>query len=175
VLFFGLIDEPILDRWQAALVRADGTPRPAYDAVKSTFAENRGRCSGQARSWRHATTVAGARAIFPRSRVVRASRRSWSFKVRADEGALFRAGIFCLKAPTRVDRKGISRSVARAGGVLRATGTAKAYWMSPVKFRSRKLAPGWYVYGLRIAAETNAKRTSTFVSRPFRVGRPKPR
>jgi hypothetical protein len=172
LLFFGLIDEPVLDRWQAALVRADGTPRPAYGAVKSTFADTGGRCGGQARSWRHATTVAGARAIFPRSRVVPASRRSWSFKVRADEGALFRAGIFRLKAPTRVDRKGIARSLARTRGVLRAAGTAKAYWMSQVKFRSRRLAPGWYVYGVRIAAETNAKRRSTFVSRPFRVGQP---
>jgi hypothetical protein len=171
LLFFGLIDEPILDRWQAALIRADGTRRPAYDAVKNTFAQTRGRCATTVRSWRHSTTVAGARAVFPRSRIVPAKRRSWALKVRADEGALFRAGIFRLKGPSRVDRKGVARSLARTGGVLRATGTAKAYWTTGVKFRSRTLRSGWYVYGVRVAAEMNAKRTATFVSRPFRVGR----
>jgi hypothetical protein len=171
LLFFGLIDEPILDRWQAALIRADGTRRPAYDAVKNTFAQTHGRCTTKVRSWRHTVTVAGARAIFPRSRVVPANRRSWAFKVRADEGALFRAGIFRLKRPSRLDRKGIARSLSRAGGVLRARGTAKAYWTTGVKFRSRTLKAGWYVYGVRVAAEMNAKRTATFVSRPFRVGR----
>jgi hypothetical protein len=170
LLFFGLIDEPVLDRWQAAFVRADGTPRPAYAAVKATYAETRGRCAGRARSWRHSTTVAAARALFPRSRLVPASRRSWSFKVRAGEGAVFRAGIFRVKAPSRVDRKGIARSLTRGRGVLRAAGAAKAYWTPKVKFRSRTLTAGWYVYGVRIAAETNPKRTSTFVSRPFRVG-----
>ncbi len=30
LLFFGLVDEPDLARWQAGLVRADGTARPAY-------------------------------------------------------------------------------------------------------------------------------------------------
>jgi hypothetical protein len=171
LLFFGLIDEPILDRWQAALVRADGTPRPAYGAVKSTFAETRGGCAGRARSWRHSVTVAGARATFPRSLVVPAVQRSWALKVRADETARFRAGIFRLNGPSRIDRRRIARLLTGAGGVLRTTGTAKAYWTSPVKFRRRILIPGRYVYGVRIAAETNARRTATFVSRPFRVGR----
>ena len=170
LLFFGLIDEPILDRWQAALVRADGTRRPAYDVVKSTFAQTRGRCTGKVRSWRHSTTVAGARASFPSRRVLPAKQRSWAFKVRAQETARFRAGIFRVKTPARVDRKGIARSLARSGGVLRAAGTAKAYWTPLVKFRGRTLKPGWYVFGVRLAAEVNAKRTATFVSRPFRVG-----
>lgn len=171
LLFFGLIDEPSLDRWQAALVRADGTRRPAYGAVKSTFAETGGRCVGRARPWRHSTTVAGARALFPRGNVVPANRRSWVFRVRADESARFRAGIFRVTGPSKVDRKGIARYLARSGGVLRATGAAKAHWTPQVKFRSRKLAPGWYVYGVRLAAETNAKRASTFVSKPFRIKR----
>jgi len=171
LLFFGLIDEPSLDRWQAALVRADGTPRPAYGAVKSTFAETGGRCVRSARPWRHSTTVAGARAIFPRGNVVPANRRSWVFKVRADEGARFRAGIFRVKGPSKVDRKGIARSLTRSGGVLRATGAAKAHRTPQVKFRNRKLAAGWYVYGVRLSAETNAKRASTFVSRPFGIKR----
>jgi hypothetical protein len=173
LLFFGLVDEPILDRWQAALVRADGTRRPAYDVVKSTFAQTRGRCTGRTRTWRHTVTVAGARAFFPTRRSLPAKQRAWSFKVRAQETARFRAGIFRLRRPSRVDRRGITRSLARSGGVLRAAGTAKAYWTPRVKFRSRTLKPGWYVYGVRLAAEVNARRTTTFVGRPFRVGTPK--
>jgi hypothetical protein len=170
LLFFGLVDEPILDRWQAGLVRADGTRRPAYDVVKSTIAQTGGRCTGKARSWRHVLTVSGARATFPPTRRVPTNRRSWSFTLRAEETARYRAGIFRVKNPARVDRKGIARSLTRAGGVLRATGTAKAYRRPRVKFPGRLLKPGWYVYGVRLAAEVNAKRTSTFTSRPFRVG-----
>ena len=65
LLFFGLSDEPELDRWQAGLIRADGTLRPAYGAVKSTVAQTQGRCAGKKRSWRHTQTVLGAKAKFP--------------------------------------------------------------------------------------------------------------
>jgi hypothetical protein len=102
---------------------------------------------------------------------VPAKQRAWSLKIRADETARFRAGIFRLKT-SRVDRKGITRSLARSGGTLRANGTAKAYWTTRAKFRSRALKPGWYVYGVRLTAETSAKRVSTLVGRPFRVGNP---
>ena len=50
LLFFGLVDEPDLGRWQAGLVRADGTLRPAYGAVKGTFAQTQGRCAGKIHS-----------------------------------------------------------------------------------------------------------------------------
>jgi hypothetical protein len=172
LLFFGLIDEPVLDRWQAALLRADGTPRPAYEAVKGTFARTQGRCAGRLRAWRHATTVDGARAIFPRLRPLAAGHRSWSLKVRANETALYRAGIFRVAAPNRVDKKAITRSLARGLGALRARGTAKAYLTPRVKLPSRTLPAGWYVYGARLAAEMNQTRTATFVSKPFRVGNP---
>jgi hypothetical protein len=102
------------------------------------------------------------RALPPRS-------RSWSFKVTAQEAARFNAGIFRLRRP-RVDKKSITRSLARGAGVLRARGTVKAYHTPRVKFPGRPLKRGWYVYGVRIAAETNARRTVTSVGRPFRVG-----
>src|SRR5215218_558896 len=44
VLFFLLRDEPDLERWQAALVRADGSRRPSFDSVKGTVAQTGGRC-----------------------------------------------------------------------------------------------------------------------------------
>ncbi len=41
VLFFGLQDEPNLDRWQAGLMRADGSARPSYASVKAELAADR--------------------------------------------------------------------------------------------------------------------------------------
>jgi len=170
VLFFGLIDEPVLERWQAALLRADGSPRPAYDVVKDTVARTKGRCTGRSRAWRHTVKVIGARATFPRiSRALPSKNRSWAFKVTAQEAARFTAGIFRVQRPLRVDKKGITRSLARGAGALRTRGTVNAYRTPRVRFPGRLLKRGWYVYGVRLTAETNASRTMTSIGRPFRV------
>jgi hypothetical protein len=172
ILFFGLIDEPVLERWQAALLRADGSERPAYTAVKDTFAQTKGRCIGAVRRWRHTQAVVGARATFPRlRRPLTARHRSWSFSVKAAEAARFRAGIFRLTRP-HVDRKALTRALARNRGVLRATGSAKAYTTQRVRFASRPLAQGWYAYGVQLAATMNPQRTTTLLGRPFRVAKP---
>jgi hypothetical protein len=57
LLFFGLVDEPNLDRWQAALMRADRSRRPAWGAVRTAVARG---CQGKRRLWRHAEGVVGA-------------------------------------------------------------------------------------------------------------------
>ena len=64
MLYYGLVDEPDLDRWQAGLIRADGTRRPSYDAVKSMLARGLARCSRRPVRWRHTTKVVGAVAKF---------------------------------------------------------------------------------------------------------------
>lgn len=172
ILFFGLIDEPVLERWQAALLRADGSQRPSYTAVKDAFAQTKGRCTGRSRAWRHTQAVVGARSTFPRPKRPLATRsRSWSFSVRADEAARYRAGVFRLSGP-RLDRKAVTRALARNRGALRATGSAKAYTIQRVRFARRPLTPGWYVYGVRLSAAMNPQRTTTFFGRPFRVGKP---
>jgi hypothetical protein len=169
LLFFGLVDEPDLDRWQAGLVRADGTLRPAYGVVKSTFAETKGRCGGKRHSWRHTETVLGAKAKFPAmGRFQKAKNRYWAFNATAEENAHFQAGIF--RAGT--SRKAIARQLARGGGLLRQRGMVNAYWTPLIKFPGRTLPRGRYVFALRLAAEMNPSRTATFVSAPFRVGHP---
>jgi hypothetical protein len=171
ILFFGLIDEPVLERWQAALLRADGSERPAYAAVKDTFAQTKGRCLGRVRQWRHTQAVVGARSTFPRiGRPLAATHRSWSFSVKAGEAVRLRAGVFRLDGP-RVDRKALTRALARNRGALRATGSAKAYASQRVRLASRPLAPGRYVYGVQLAATMNPQRTTSFFGRPFRVAK----
>jgi hypothetical protein len=157
VLFFGLEDEPNLDRWQAGLMRADGSPRPSYNAVKATIAETGGNCAGTMRSWRHSTTVDGAQATFPRGRRLPSRVDSWSFLASADEDALFDAGIY------RVHR---GRSGARA---LAESGRLSAHLTRYVRFPARRLRPGTYVYSIRFRADANSRRSTRRSSRPFVV------
>jgi hypothetical protein len=77
LLFFGLVDEPNLDRWQAALVRADRTRRPAWGAVRTALQEVANGCSRRLRAWHHTERVIGAAVAYSRGRVV----------VRAEEDA----------------------------------------------------------------------------------------
>jgi hypothetical protein len=58
LLFFGLIDEPNLDRWQAGLVRADKSRRPAWATVRAALAAG---CSSRQAVWRHTESVVGAK------------------------------------------------------------------------------------------------------------------
>jgi len=159
VLFFGLQDEPNLDRWQAGLIRADGTPRPSYDAVKATIAETGGNCAGRIRTWRHSTVVAGADATFRRDRRLPSRVNSWSFTGSADEDALFDAGIYRLRRGHRGAR------------VLAESGQFDAHLTRFVRFRTRRLSPGSYVYSIRFRAEANPNRTTRLTSRPFVIYR----
>jgi hypothetical protein len=163
LLFFGLIDESDLDRWQAGLIRADGTLRPAYGAVKTTFAQTQGRCAGKQHPWRHTESVLGARAKFPAmGRFLPVKHRYWAFNATAEESARFQAGVF-RAGP----RRAIARQLARGGGLLRQSGLLNAYWTPLIKFPGRPLPRGRYVFAVRLAAEMNPDRTATFVGKRF--------
>jgi hypothetical protein len=165
VLFFGLQDEPNLDRWQAGLIRADGSLRPSYGTVKAEIAETGGKCVGPMRPWHHSTTVDGAKATFRKVRRLPRSVRSWNFLASANEDALFDAGIY------RVTR-GRKRLKART---LTKSGRLEAYKTRYVRFAARRLRPGKYVYSIRIRAEASAKRVTRKTSRQFVVFRPRHR
>ncbi len=47
--FFGFIDEPQLEAFQGGLVRADGTLRPSYDAVRGAIGQSGGPLPGHGR------------------------------------------------------------------------------------------------------------------------------
>jgi len=169
---FLLVDESDLDRFQSGLVRADGTHRPSYGAVKSAIAETGGVCSGLEAWWRHSTTVAGAVARFPGV----GGRRRFGFGVSAKEAAGYSAGIFRVDGASlsESDRAGIDAALASGGPAdglaARASGVVRASWRSRVAFGARSLAPGRYVYAVRLAASMNPSRTALLVGTPFRVG-----
>ena len=160
VLFFGLRDEPNLARWQAGLMRADGTPRPSYNSLKKVIARTGGKCIGRMRSWRHATTVGGASATFRSERRLPRRVRSWSFLASADEDALFDAGVYRSRAGRR-----------RGARVLFEAGRFDAHLKRFVRFPTRRLAPGRYVYSIRFRAKANRNRTTRLTSRPFVIYR----
>jgi hypothetical protein len=150
ILFFLLRDELDLDRWQSGLVRADGSRRPSFDAVKSAMAATNGNCAGQMRSWRHSTTVAGARVKFPRSRVLPARRLSLAMVANAQEDATVEASLY----------RGRKR-------VLRQRSSVKAYRSSIVRFSAR-FRPGRYTFRVTLRAAMNPARTKSF-SAPLRI------
>jgi hypothetical protein len=151
VLFFLLRDEPNLDRWQAGLVRADGSRRPSFDAVKAAAAQTSGRCQGKMRSWRHSTRVEGARVAWPRQRRLPARRLTLALVVNAEEDARVEAGLYN----------------ARGKRVLRQVGSVNAYRSRIVRF-SKRFRPGRYTFRVTLTAKMNGARKSTF-SAPLRI------
>jgi hypothetical protein len=167
--FFHLIDERDLGRWQSGLERADGSHRPAYDAVKSTIAQTHGNCQGAPVKWRHAAAV--VRPVVSWGKLGKRSpvtRRIWSFKAGAGEEASFRAGIFKAGPKKAVLAKRLV--TRRPRPQLYSTGTIRAK-PRVVSFARRRLKLGKYVYAIRMTATVNPLRVSVLVSRPFRVGR----
>jgi hypothetical protein len=152
ILFFLLRDEADLDRWQAGLVRVDGSRRPSFDAVRATFAETAGRCSGKMRAWHHSKTVEGARVTFPTKRVLPARRLKLAMVVNADEDSFVDAALYRGGRP-----------------VLRQRATVTAYRSRIVRFGTR-FRPGRYTLRVTLRAALNPSRTKRF-STPLRITR----
>ena len=190
VLFFNLVDENDLDRWQSGLLRADWTRRPAYGIVKGSIAAGQTRCTRRPVVWRHEVRPVGVHLGFTGGNRARSSRNTaWSFVAGSEEGTLYTAAVFRLARPARAVSPFMRGQIARAlrtsrarGAVLKASGKLVGGWDLVITFRRKKLEPGYYVYAARIVAELNLARKATYVGRPFLVGslpakrkpRPKP-
>jgi hypothetical protein len=180
VLFFNLVDEPNLGRWQSGLLRADWTRRPSYGFVKSSITAGVARCRGRRPvAWRHAHKVVNARVRFPDWRRVRSDRsKTWSFAAGAEEGTLFTAALFRVKragtvpAGTRGAFSRALRSSRVRGAALKLSGKLLTDWDAVITLPAKRLKPGYYAYGIRLTAELNVARKAVFVSRAFRVGTP---
>ncbi len=182
VLFFNLVDEANLDRWQSGLMRADWTLRPAYAVVKGAIAAGQTRCAGRRVAWRHAFRPVGVRLGFTGSTRARSARnRSWGFAGRSEEGTLYKAALFRVRKPGKVSaavRARIVRSLRSArirGAALRSSGKLTGSLGKVIRFPARRLKPGFYVYAAEVVAELNPARKATYLGRVFRVGEAAPR
>jgi hypothetical protein len=180
VLFFNLVDEANLDRWQSGLLRADWTKRPSYAIVKGSIAAGQEHCSGRQVRWRHAYKPVGVHLGFLGGTRRRSERNTfWSFVAGSDEGTLYTAGLFRVTRAGKVTpsrRAQISRALRSGrvrGASLKSSGKVVGGWDKVITFPSKRLKPGFYVYGARITAEMNLARKATYVGLPFAVGTPK--
>ena len=157
----GLRDEPNLARWQAGLMRADGS-------VRTVVPIGAGGALGDRRKVRREDARRGG--IRPpcmaRRRPFRAGRRLPS----ADS----LLGIHARR-PARTRASGrASTACARAGDrarVLTERGRIEAHVTRSVRFPWRRLAPGRYVYSIRFRAEANRDRKTRLTSHRFSVQR----
>ena len=175
VLFFNLVDESDLDRWQSGLLRADWTERPAYAVVKGSIASHQTRCAGRRVAWKHQIRPIGVHLGFTGGSRARSTRnKTWSFVGGSEEGTVYTAGLYRLARGrlTRAARGQITRSLrtSRArGAALKSSGKLVGGWDRVITFPRRRLKPGTYVYAARLAAEMNLARKATYFGRAFRV------
>jgi hypothetical protein len=182
VLFFNLVDEANLDRWQSGLLRADWTRRPAYAIVKGAIATGQTRCAGRRVAWRHAFRPVGVRLGFTAGTRARSARNtSWGFAGGSEEGTLYKAGLFRVRKPGKVSaavRSQIVRALRSArsrGAALRSSGKLTGGLGKVIRFPSRRLKPGFYVYAAEVVAELNPSRKALYLGRGFRVGEAAPK
>jgi hypothetical protein len=179
MLYYGLVDEPDLERWQAGLIRADQTRRPSFTTVRSALSRGLARCRGRAKTWRHTTKLTGATARFGERRRS-GSDTNWSFVAASEEASTFKAAMYRLPGRhfSAAQRKRLSAAVGRKRSpkpVFSARGLGRAHNGTFIRFPRKRLAPGRYVFAIRMSAEMNPTRQTVLVSKPFAVGGPKKR
>ena len=175
--FFHWIDESDRGGFQSGAFRADGTRRPAFEAVAQAIADTNGgtSCPGNVVVWRHTTSVVGAKATLTRlrARAIAASAR---------ENAIATYGLVDVgtkRTLTASDKKAVGsalalrspRSVrARFGAVLTRSTLLRAHSKRELVLPPGRLKSSRYVFALSIAAESNRNRTSLFVGPSFAAG-----
>ena len=178
-LFFNLVDEENLDRWQSGLLRADWTRRPSYAIVKGSILAGQTRCGGRPVAWRHAVKPVGVHVGFLGGSRARSDRnRAWSFVAGSEEGTLYTAGLFRVRRPGRVSpatRATIRRALRTGrvrGAALKSRGRLVGGWDKVIAFPSKRLRAGYYVYAASVVSEMNPARKATYLGVPFAVGAP---
>jgi hypothetical protein len=152
---FGFFDDTLRTGFQAALHRADGTPRPSATAVAQEIA--RGGCTKPARAWKPARGVVGAA-----KPLVSPTASGWRVRLRADEGARVVACVVPGRPTPTVLRSVLLAAGGRGAQCARSAITTAA----PIDVDLPRLAGG-QVVAARLVAETKATR-ATVVRRVVR-------
>ena len=168
VLFFHLIDESSLEGFQSGLMRADGSARPAYGAVKQALADTGGKCTGTPTVWHHTTTVVGASLTWKQYKF-----SNWATATVSEDVKIV-SGVVRVPGKGRVSRNAIARALAD-GGVPQVQAmqqsVLKAYWNQLIKVPKKGLVKGTYVPAVQLSSVLAPERTVLFVGPRFRVGR----
>jgi hypothetical protein len=173
VNFFGFYDDGLRTGFQAGLIRADGSPRPAAEAVRQAIGETALGCRGLPVRWTPATGVAGAsvhgspvEGLF--GPVLAHTRLDLDVRATAAEGATATAALEELPLPALPDGRvlfGRERTtVTQTVSAVRPPGTARLRLTFP-----QGLEPGRYVLTVRLAAEGDPRRVTSVSGPPFIV------
>ena len=175
--FFHWIDESDRGGFQSGAFRADGTRRPAFDAVAQAVADTNGGtvCLGSPVVWKHTTSVVGATAKFSRltARTLEAGAR---------ENAIATYGLVDVGAKrtlTASDKKAVGAALAcvrssraRSGAAVARSTVLRAYSKKQLVLPAARLRKSRYVLAVSLSAESNRERTSLFVGPSFAAGGP---
>ena len=159
--FFGYWDERVLEGWQSALRRIDGSERASNAAVKAAIAATGGQCQGALRTWTPLTRPDGAAVTFPALKGVKAGKGTFSFAPTASEDVTVKAGIVPASTPA-----------AKIPALLADAGSFDAHRRPAVKIAATPRT-GPQVLAVLLAAELNPKRVALFTSPSFTAGAPK--
>jgi hypothetical protein len=173
VNFFGFYDDGLRTGFQAGLYRADGSPRPAADAVRAAIAETSRGCAGDEAEWTPAVGVSGATVtglaftgLF--GPVLARTPFELEIDTSATEGARATAWLERLSMPPIAHRRGLfgatTAAVAETAAAVRPPGTARILISLP-----RGLPAGRYAVTVRLAAEGDPTRVTRFTGTPFIV------
>jgi hypothetical protein len=168
VLFFLLVDQQDLRRYQSGLERIDGSKRPAFASVRAAIA--RLAACGARRPWRHSERVVGARARFDARTRFWVRQSAFGLSVTAAEDAIATAGLFRVSSARR---RGFGTALdlppASGGPVLSVVGRVRARFLPRLEVHGR-LARGSYRFVVRLRAALDPARTSVFLGPVFTVG-----
>ena len=152
VNLFGFRDDALRTGFQAGLYRADGSPRPALEAVQSAIAETARGCAEVAPVWRPARAVLGAQRP-----TVALGRRTVSVELTAAEGAVARV---CLLDGRHTQASArLLVSARRVAGGTCAAGVVTANRHT----RFRLVRATEQTLAVLLTAQTNPGRATTLV------------
>ena len=162
VLFFHLIDEPDLGGFQSGLIRADGSHRPSFDAVRAAIGDA-GRSCGSTKVWRHTDEVVGAEVEFSGDGVP-------SVVTKAEEAVTWQVALVRADGGLSANERSELADALDTGAVKPVLEeTANAYVADRAKPDGSGLEPGRYVTAVLVRSAMAPARTSFFVSSPFEV------
>lgn len=179
VLWFPLIDDTgVSTGFQSGNLFADQAHKQSYDAMKAKIASAQGTCQGGVAGvptgWAHTGHVLGAQPIFGGPGAATGSQPAsrpfgvtgvWT-SLTVGEDASYTATLTKVAGP----KGGAPKKIATLSGLARAS------YKPGLNFRVRKpFAAGYYQFTVVLKAATNPARTTTLVSRTFRIGAPKPK
>ena len=175
--FFHFIDEADRGRFQSGFQDVNGQVRPVLGSVKQALSDTAGgtKCNGTSVNWTPETGVLGASAVTDANGKQKLSNGSgvWGATLTAAEDADYVAGVF----PEGTTAEQTVAAFAGSGTlkpIQQQTGKVSAQSARLAKFElSSRVPSGKYLYGAVLSVTTpGGKRTQSFVTRSFQVGKP---